>query len=366
MEEKIGHHPESYVVHPNGKHKTTLILLHGTSTSGPEFADSFLDFPFSFPSPFSSKLSPSQIANQVKKNSLWVPELEFFKTPKTSLRKELAKGGVLEGVKVVFPTGSLKKTTVFGGRETCAWFDVHDFSDRTRGEDDQIIGMRESLGYLKGLVKGEVRLLDGKGGKVILGGFSQGCAMGVVGVLSGEFEGMGLGGFAGFSGWLPFRQQVDEVMSRADVEGEVAEKLEGVKRKGLRGYLRWMWTFFLRFLGRISWLLPWVLRKHLMKTTMIEENDEGARRRKAAVHYIRTLLSLPSRNLDISPKMPILLGHGTSDQKVKYEWALQMQHSLMDMGLNVKARKYEEVAHWYCEEEMKDMVNFLKDMWNLK
>ncbi|KAF8863031.1 alpha/beta-hydrolase [Acephala macrosclerotiorum] len=273
MEEKIGHHPESYVVHPNGKHKTTLILLHGTSTSGPEFADSFLDFPFS---------------------------------------KELAKGGVLEGVKVVFPTGSLKKTTVFGGRETCAWFDVHDFSDRTRGEDDQIIGMRESLGYLKGLVKGEVRLLDGKGGKVILGGFSQGCAMGVVGVLSGEFEGMGLGGFAGFSGWLPFRQQVDEVMSRAD------------------------------------------------------ENDEGARRRKAAVHYIRTLLSLPSRNLDISPKMPILLGHGTSDQKVKYEWALQMQHSLMDMGLNVKARKYEEVAHWYCEEEMKDMVNFLKDMWNLK
>ncbi|CZR55818.1 uncharacterized protein PAC_05706 [Phialocephala subalpina] len=369
MEERI-EHPPPYILPASGTHKQTLILLHGTSTSGPEFAETFLDFPFLLPLSTSSS-SPNSLASSssspLKRNNLWVPEMEGLL--RTTLRRVLSKGGILEGVRIVFPTGSLKKTTVFGGRKTNAWFDVHDFSDRTVGEEDQVRGMKESLCYLRELVKVEVKILekdDGRGGrggrgKVVLGGFSQGCAMGVVGLLSGEFESLGLGGFVGFSGWLPFRRQVDEAIhyrEGSDVESQIAKKLERVRRKGLRSYLRRLWTVFLRWIGRISWLLPWILRRHLMKENAGAE-DEVSRRRRQAVQYIRTLLSLPPQTLDIGPQIPILLGHGAEDQKVKHEWALQMQDTLIDMGLNVKARRYEGVAHWYCEEEMRDLVGFL-------
>ncbi|KAE8443524.1 hypothetical protein EG329_001764 [Mollisiaceae sp. DMI_Dod_QoI] len=412
-ERKIEHHPDPYIIHAEGKHTHTLILLHGTSTSGPEFGDSILDFEFEL----ARECVRGRVLNHASTENLKSIHKEGFfdeddspypevenesknenengggrREKKTSLRKELSKGGVLEGVRVVFPTGSLKKTTVFGGRETNAWFDVHDFGDRTVGEKEQVEGLRESVGYLKELVMDEVKLLDaeedrggrwldrwtggrrrGKGGgkgRVVLGGFSQGSAMAVVGLLSGEFEGVGIGGVVGFSGWLPFRKQVDEAIlgdqePRKDLDVEI-RSVEGIEKRKRRGLLRWIWTYFLRCAARISWFLPWMLRKHFLKATTAEHDPQAVQRRKSAVQYIRSLLSLPPRTLDIDPSLPILLGHGAADQKVKYEWALQMRHSLMDMGLNLKSRRYEGVEHWYCGEEMRDLVTFLKEIWNLR
>lgn len=291
----------------------------------------------------------------------------------TTVRNQLSKGGSLDGIRCVFPTGSLKPTTVFGGLETHAWFDVHDFSDRTVGEEDQIIGMKESISYLKGLINDEIELLqkDRSGGHVIIGGFSQGSAMAVIGMLSGEFEdgvlGVSVGGLVGFSGWLPFRGQVDDVMKfdqekDPDVEKQVTKKEKG--GEWWRGWFGWIWEYIERCRARISWLPRYVPRKYRIITEH-ENGNEEERKRRRVQEYIRNLLSLPPRSLGINPKMPILLGHGAVDQKVEYEWALQMRHSLMEMGLNMKGRRYEGVGHWYCQEEMRDFVGFLREIWGM-
>lgn len=105
------------------------------------------------------------------------------------------------------------------GKLAHAWFDIHDFSDRTIGEREGVEGLRESAGYLVELVAREEEGIlgglegderDGKGkgrGRVGLLGFSQGCAMGAVLVLAG-MGGMGFSRFVGMSGWLPFCKQV--------------------------------------------------------------------------------------------------------------------------------------------------------------
>lgn len=75
-------------------------------------------------------------------------------------------------------------------------------------------GLRESITYLKALVEQELTILRGAGsadGKVTLLGFSQGCALAVLAVLSGELERLGPEGqdvvqVVGLSGWLPFRR----------------------------------------------------------------------------------------------------------------------------------------------------------------
>ncbi|KUJ18975.1 alpha/beta-hydrolase [Mollisia scopiformis] len=328
------HHDEPYIIHPEGKHTHTLILIHGTSTSGPEFAKGFLDFEFNLQNP----------------------------PRKTTLRNEFRKGGVLDGVRVVFPSGSLKKITALEGREGHAWFNVHQWGDRTVGEDEQVVGMRESLVYLKGLVEAEEKLV-GVRKRIVLGGFSQGSAMGVIAVLSGELG--GIGGFVGLSGWLPFRRQIDEVMGE-EKEGLRAES--EVVEKGERGWKkpwRLMWDFVLSCAAKVSWMFSWILRRRSRKVVTSEQEKQVTRRRGLAVQYVRTLLSLPSRILDIETTMPILLGHGDQDLKVRYEWALQMRHSLLGMGLNLKSKTYDGVKHWYCEPEMKDLILILQKVWKL-
>ncbi|KAK6603607.1 phospholipase carboxylesterase [Botrytis cinerea] len=123
---------------------------------------------------------------------------------------------LLPYTKLIFPSGTLRKTTVFGGNLTNAWFDIADFSDRTIGEEEQKEGLRESVEYLGELIENVVdNESHDEDGKVFVGGLSQGCAMSVILLLSGELDRLEvlhkIGGFVGFSGWLPFAKQIAEV-----------------------------------------------------------------------------------------------------------------------------------------------------------
>jgi predicted esterase len=226
----------------------------------------------------------------------------------------------LPNTKFVFPTGARKETTVFGGKETNSWFDIHTFSDRTVGEKDQIPGLSESISYLSTLIKEQVEELIKVGvergearKRIVVGGFSSGAALAVLGRLSGEWEiGGGIGGFVGMSGWLPFRAQIDQLPS------EVAG---GEGRKGkVRGYLREL----LSLDGE-------------GKESEVEKVERGER-------------------------MKVLLCHGEKDVKVKYEWALQMRKTLEGIGAKVQWRSYEGLEHWVCGEEMSDVVAFLRQV----
>lgn len=229
---------------------------------------------------------------------------------------------------------------MFGGKETNAWFDVTDFGDRTKGEMEMREGMRESSVYLSRLIKDEVEALYDKrsneegekisvgtegherGGGVMLAGFSQGCAMGMMLLLGGELERLGVldgfGGFVGLSGWLGFRLQINEAILDIPSAPEVGD--------------------------------------------FVAE-------RKVTTAYLRKLLELdpPGEEWTISIKgldKRIFLGHGELDQKMKFEWGRQMRDTLQRLGINVDFHSYEGLAHRWNDDEMSDVVKFLERNWD--
>lgn len=213
---------------------------------------------------------------------------------------------------------------MFGGQVKNAWFDIATFADRTVGEEAQKEGLKESCGYLRGLIDECVAELarqdDGVNEdrrkncreRVVLGGFSQGCAMGVMVVLSQMLEvwgkdggGQGLPAFVGLSGWLPFRRQIDEV-------------LEG---KGLLERKRGLSSVLGDVLGGDE--DEWV-------------GEEGLQTK-------------------------VFLGHGEMDEKMRLLWGEQMRDTLRSLGMDVQWMSYKECGHlWNGRGEMEDLVAFLK------
>ncbi|PVH80314.1 alpha/beta-hydrolase [Cadophora sp. DSE1049] len=295
-------HPEPYVRLPVAAHKTTLILLHGTSQTGPKFAESFLPTLFSPPRDSLVTSSTSRVSHEKVSLPEYFPSCKF-----------------------VFPTGASRRTTVFGGKETNAWFDITDFGDRTKGEMDMLEGMRESSLYLANLVRNEIELLDGEGekgnerdGNVIIAGFSQGSAMGLILLLGGELQRQGLvgrlGAFAGLSGWLPFRRQIEEIISRESVG--------------------------------------------------LSDGGGVATMRNATTNYVRELLGLECAGDKWHPGseflgIPVFLGHGELDVKMKFEWGLQLRDTLEQLEMEVEFRSYVGLEHWWNEQEMTDIARFL-------
>ncbi|KAN0092442.1 alpha/beta-hydrolase [Hyaloscypha variabilis] len=283
-------HPLPFIhlpLSPN-THKTTLILLHGTSQTGPELADLFLSFPIPSPIP-----SPTDISIP---NTTTLPNL-------------------LPNTKFIFPTGAPKATTVFGGKVTNSWFDIQIFSDRTVGEEKGVEGLGESVEYLRGVVEGEVEMLvrggvvrEEAGRRVVVGGFSSGAALAVMGLLSGVWE--GIGGVVGLSGWLPFRRQIEEVLGGNEEQG--VEERRGV----VEGYVRGL-------LGS-------------------DEEEKEVRR-------------VGGRK--------VLLCHGVRDVKMRHEWGLEMKKALEGIGMEVEWKPHLELEHWICGEEMLDVVKFLEGVW---
>lgn len=326
-------YPDLHVVGPiNEIHKSTLILLHGTSTDGPSFASSILNFRF-----------PA-----VGQYTLDGPYM-------TSLPQ------ILPYTRFVFPTGRPRETTVFGGKLTNAWFDIHDFSDRTIGENESAIGMRESYDFLKELISYErERLMDpypseplGIGqkqlyGKVALGGFSQGAAMTLIMALTQDVivDGFGLNGYCCLSGWLPFRKQILETMEECELKGKD-------------------WKAYSKKVG------------------------------KEVANTIRGILGAPRclRMLGTDDRCHdyvegrFFFAHGNADKKVKYEWGIQARDVFLALGsdyvhkdppchppnpwgtrevgkegkLKVTWTEVEGLGHWYSEQELEALVAFLDD-----
>jgi predicted esterase len=298
-------YPEPYIILPSPPHLhvNTLILLHGTSTSGPEFAAPLLSTNFTC----TTTQDPTTLPL-------------FFPT-----------------CKLIFPTGAPNPTTVFDGRETNAWFNIHSFADRTIGEHTLVFrrGLGASVRYLAALVKAEVDILESRNdesgvrGKVVLGGFSQGAAMAIVLLLSGELEqvgvGAGFGGVVGLSGWLPLRSQIDQAIKDESHVYDTAIEVWGDKREKVRGFLR-----------------------SYLELDDYGEGDNEVGSRKEGKGW-----------LDI----PVFLGHGQVDEKVRCDWGLQMADVLVGLGLNVQRKVYDGVAHWWNEEGIADMAGFLGKVW---
>jgi phospholipase/carboxylesterase len=104
--------------------------------------------------------------------------------------------GPVGAVRFVFPHAPVIPVTINNGYRMRAWYDILGL-DLVRREDEE--GLRRSAGMVEALI-GRERERGMPSARIVLAGFSQGCAMSL---LTGLRHNERLGGIVGLSGYLP-------------------------------------------------------------------------------------------------------------------------------------------------------------------
>jgi phospholipase/carboxylesterase len=103
-------------------------------------------------------------------------------------------------VRFVFPHGPTRAVTVNGGHVMRAWYDIFGAELGPGGEKrEDTVGLRESQALVEALIAKE-KARGIAAGRIVLAGFSQGCAMTF---MAGLRHGERLAGLLGMSGYLP-------------------------------------------------------------------------------------------------------------------------------------------------------------------
>lgn len=59
--------------------------------------------------------------------------------------------------------------------------------------------------------------------------------------------------------------------------------------------------------------------------------------------------------------MPLFLGHGENDEKIKYSLGEEAAQTLSSLGMQVTWKGYPGLGHWYkIPEEIDDILEFLQ------
>ncbi|GKT44175.1 uncharacterized protein ColSpa_04356 [Colletotrichum spaethianum] len=93
-----------------------------------------------------------------------------------------------------------------------------------------------------------------------------------------------------------------------------------------------------------------------------EENEPEADPLKQALRIIREEVGIPSHSSESVPpfqETPVFLGHGSKDDKVLLRHGQQACRVLRLMGCNVDLREYCKLDHWYSEDMLQHMLEFL-------
>ncbi|KAJ3312115.1 hypothetical protein HDV04_003369 [Boothiomyces sp. JEL0838] len=75
--------------------------------------------------------------------------------------------------------------------------------------------------------------------------------------------------------------------------------------------------------------------------------------------YLPLSSKIESIKASVNDKTPIFMGHGTDDQVVQYEWGKKSMETLKSMGFNVTFRPYSGMGHSACDDELRDLSQFL-------
>ncbi|HXD07913.1 MAG TPA: dienelactone hydrolase family protein [Burkholderiaceae bacterium] len=114
-------------------------------------------------------------------------------------------------VRFVFPNAPVRPVTINNGYRMRAWYDILG-ADLQRREDEA--GLRESQAAIAALLDRErERGIDAR--RIVLAGFSQGCAMTL---MTGLRYGERLGGLVGMSGYLPLAATTAAERSAANAD----------------------------------------------------------------------------------------------------------------------------------------------------
>ena len=116
-------------------------------------------------------------------------------------------------VRYVFPHAPTRPVTINGGYVMRAWYDILGLDARERREDEQ--GLRESQALVEALIERE-KERGIPAARIVLAGFSQGCAMTL---MTGLRHRERLAGLVGLSGYLPLAAATD--VERHDANRDV-------------------------------------------------------------------------------------------------------------------------------------------------
>jgi len=273
--------PAPFVVEPTAVHTGTFILLHGLGSNGEKFGK------------------------------------ELLVTGKTSGGLTLPR--LFPSAKFIFPTSKRRRSTAFGRSILTMWFDIVCLQDPSHRKELQLQGLAESGRELLDLIRQELETTSIGPEKIVLGGLSQGCALSLSVLLCLDHP---IGGFIGMSGYLPFREDIDEAMAElSDAEDNPFSHGDDI-------------------------------------------HDDLDPATKASV-FERDLLALPPVDEVDSEKTaqstPIFLGHGGADEKVPCSLGEAMARTMQTAGYTVRWKYYQDHGHWYkIPDEIDDVVEFLR------
>jgi predicted esterase len=254
---------EPLVFEPISKHTHTIILLHGRRSTGQEFAEDL----------FAAELS----------------------TKHESLRQRFPT------YRWVFPSSRKIWSATF--EETMpAWFEATSLTDISARPEFQVPGIEQAVKHIRRILDEEIDRLENNPHNVIVGGISQGAAVGLWVILS---EARSLGAFFGASCWLPFERDV------------------------------------LRYLGG----------ERPNEAIRISESDVG----------LKFAHSTIASRTQSTPHTPIFLGHGIDDAYIDVQLGRAARRALTKAGYSVEWREYQgadEEGHWLKEPEQVDDIAF--------
>ncbi|KAK4865004.1 hypothetical protein LT330_001627 [Penicillium expansum] len=256
----------------------------------------------------------------------------------------------------------------------------------------QVEGLCQTPEFIRDLISQEVHILGaGSHQKIILWGLSQGCAAGIFTLLGGWLDASKIrtiGAFVGMSGWLPFEQQLQEILrcgeiptsARDNQEAQTDENSDSDSENEEAAMQRPNSDEELDTDAFSELDLDDDPFKRSSSAhddfDPFADDEEEASLLDHAINHIRDILDLPmiSSN-DHSPEesqpqsgfhhlqTPVFLGHGSEDLKVSVELGRKMSHVLSaGLGMDVTWMAYEGLGHWYrVDDEIEDILRFLQD-----
>ncbi|KAK2012284.1 alpha/beta-hydrolase [Colletotrichum eremochloae] len=275
-------------------HLHSLIFLHGRGSSARVFAPPFLSAPVRGPNSCILTLREA------------LPHKRF-----------------------TFPTAPRSRATLYKRSIINQWYDGSgDWEETVLGN------ARETVSFVHALIREEAQIVGGAD-KVFLGGFSQGCAAALL--CSLLWEGEPLGGILGMCGMLPMANAIESVLrERSHVMNDEYQERAPVDSDD-------------DVFESLNHQSPFSRKEDEPETNPLEQ----------ALMIIREEIDLPSHpSKSVLPfqKTPVLLGHGSEDDRVLPQHSQQACRILRLMGCNVNLRIYSELGHWYSEDMLQDMV----------
>ncbi|KDN72039.1 putative acyl-protein thioesterase [Colletotrichum sublineola] len=275
-------------------HLHSLIFLHGRGSSARVFAPPFLSAP--------------------------------VRGPNSSI---LTLREALPHTRFTFPTAPRSRATLYKRSIINQWYDGSgDWEETALGN------ARETVSFVHALIREEAQIVGGAD-RVFLGGFSQGCAAALL--CSLLWEGEPLGGILGMCGMLPMANAIESVLrERSHATNDEYQEEAPVDSDD---------DVFESF----NHQSPFSPKEDEPETNPLEQ----------ALMIIREEIDLPSHpSKSVLPfqKTPVLLGHGSEDDRVLPQHSQQACRILRLMGCNVNLRIYSELDHWYSEDMLQDMV----------